>query len=102
MLNFDLIKPSSTYIVQQTVEEVGIDDHPMNTTKWDKEEKADEGSMVSVPHTGVDPWTVVVHFGNASRIKGQKRWVLNVLTPQKSCPLYLEQTQSTRPTIGTL
>ena len=34
----------------------------MKTAEWSVEDKSCERSVVVVPNTDVDPWTVVVHF----------------------------------------
>ena len=55
-----------TYISQQSVDEVTVDDDSMDTAKGNKEEKPSEVGVVTVTHTGVDPWTVVIHLHHTS------------------------------------
>ena len=52
----------STHIVDKTVDEVRLDYCSMNTTKGYKEEEPDEGRLVVMADTRVDPGTVVVHL----------------------------------------
>ena len=55
-----------TYICEQPIEEVAVDDDSMDTAKRNKEEEPCEVGMVAVAHTRVDPGTVVVHLHDAS------------------------------------
>ena len=65
----------STHIVHKTVDEVRVDYCSMNTTKGYKEEEPDEGRLVVMADTRVDPGTVEVHLCHTPAAEREReRW----------------------------
>ena len=55
-----------TYIGEESVDEVAVDDDSVHATKRDEEEKSCKVGVVTITNARVDPRTMVVHLHYAS------------------------------------
>jgi len=83
-------------VAEEVVEEVRVDHHTVHAAEGNKEEEHQEVCVVCVAHTGVDPWTMVVHLRHASGREKSKSdniviWILDCLysSIEKVCSRYI-------------
>lgn len=54
------------HISEQTVNEVSVDDNAMDTPNGEEDKEPDEGRVVGVTNTTVNPGAVVIHLQHTS------------------------------------